>query len=148
MRHYFPLFLSSITIAFILCLPLNAADFNIKLRKTDINQLKEQLMPRFDQSIQYLNVLLSCLEQGKSIDSCLDKHSLIVEGKKSDDPAKVKERNEMIKQNIESKIDEKNIQSEQIISELKKLLAEAETIKSCLQKGQTANDLKDCIVKH
>jgi len=121
---------------------LYAADFNIKLRKTDINELKQQLMPAFEQSIQYLNGLLNCLEQGKPVDTCIDEYSVVLDDKKE---AETKERREQIKQSIRKKIKDGNIQREEIVIELKKLLLEAEKVKQCLDKGQSANDLKDCI---
>ncbi|MCW8932423.1 MAG: hypothetical protein OQL19_19580 [Gammaproteobacteria bacterium] len=147
MRHLLCLSLSSVLLLLVFITPLNAADFNIKLRKTDINELKQQLMPRFDQSISYLNELLNCLEHGKTVDTCLDEYSLIVEGKGTVLSPEKQERNKKIKQGIENKIDEKNIEPEELIVELKKLLKEAESVKSCLNKGQTANELKDCIIK-
>lgn len=128
-------------------LSIHAADFNIKLRKTDINELKQQLMPRFEQNISYLNLLLNCLEEGKKINTCLNEYSLIVEKQYSENSPENRKRNNELRQNIESKIEEKDIQPEELISELKKLLIEAESIKTCLNKGQTANDLKDCIIK-
>ena len=147
MRHYSYLFLSS-ALSFFICLsPLQAADFNIKLRKTDINELKQQLMPKFEQNILYLNDLLSCLERKETLDVCLNEYSLVVDRKESVNLSINTERNEQIKQTLEKKISEKNIQPEEVISELKKLLAEAEEIKQCLYKGQTVNELKDCIVK-
>lgn len=152
MRHYSYLFLSFAISFLLFSTPLHAADFNIKLRKTDINELKQQLLPTFEQNIAYLNELLSCLEYGKKVDTCLNEFALTIDGNKTDgnksaDSALKKERNDKIKQNIENKIKENNIQPEQLIAELKKLLAEAEKVKQCLQKGQTANELKDCIVK-
>lgn len=147
MRQYSYLFLSFAISSLILSTPLHAADFNIKLRKTDINELKQQLLPTFEKNIVYLNELLSCLEHGKKVDTCLNEFSLTVDGNKTADSALKKERNDKIKQSIENKIKENNIQPEQLIAELKKLLAEAEKVKQCLQKGQTANELKDCIVK-
>jgi len=147
MRLYLYLFLSFAISFLLLSSPLHAADFNIKLRKTDINELKQQLLPTFEQNIVYLNDLLSCLEHAKKVDICLNEFSLIVDGNKTADSALKKERNDKIKKNIENKIKENNIQSEQLITELKKLLAEAEKVKQCIQKGQTANELKDCIVK-
>ena len=67
MRQYLYLFLSSILAFLIFLIPIHAADFNIKLRKTDINELKQQLMPAFEQNILYLNELLSCLERKKRL---------------------------------------------------------------------------------
>ena len=125
--------------------PIFAADFNIKLRKTDINELKQQLMPRFEQNIAYLNELVNCLDVGKTLNTCLNEYALVVEKQDSSENLK---RNDEIRRSIESKVDEDNIQPEALLSELKKLLMEAESIKSCLNKGRTANDLKDCIVKH
>ncbi|MCK5648175.1 MAG: hypothetical protein KAI22_04785 [Gammaproteobacteria bacterium] len=147
MRQYLHLFLSSALSFLIFLIPVHAADFNIKLRKTDINELKQQLMPAFEQNILYLHELLSCLERKKMLDVCLNEYTLVVDGKESANSSLTKERNEQLKQTLENKINEKNIQPEEVISELKKLLAEAEQIKRCLYQGQTANELKDCIVK-
>lgn len=119
-----------------------SGDFNIKLRKTDINELKQQLMPVFEENINILNKLLSCLEKGKTVDACLNDYSLLVDSKNESD----KERNDQIRNNIKNKIAEKNIQQEKIISELKKLLFEAEKVTQCLHKGKTANELKDCVL--
>ncbi|MCP3848748.1 MAG: hypothetical protein GY694_00715 [Gammaproteobacteria bacterium] len=129
-------------------LRLNAADFNIKLRKTDINELKQQLMPRFEQNIDYLNTLLVCLENGKSVDTCLEDYSIALKNNKKINTQEKEQRSAEIKAAVENKINEKDISSEQMISELKKLLQEAESVKLCLIKGQTANELKDCIVSH
>lgn len=132
--------------SFLVVAPVFSADFNIKLRKTDINELKQQLMPAFEQHIHYLEQLLTCLEADKNIELCLNEYAHIVDSREGTDTEK-QQRNEQIKQKIEQALADKNVQSEQIIPELKKLLAEVELIKHCLINGKTANDLKDCIVK-
>lgn len=147
MRQYLYLFLSTLLLFLFFLTPIHAADFNIKIRKTDINELKQQLMPVFEQNILYLNQLLRCLERDKTLDVCLNELSLVVDGKKTANSSLTKERNEQIKQTLESKINEKKFQPEELISELRNLLAEAEDIKRCLYQGQTADELKDCMVK-
>lgn len=141
MRHTFYLFLS-IILCFLISFTLSfAGDFNIKLRKTDINELKQQLMPVFEQNITILNQLLTCMEKGNTTDACL-KDSLVVASKNVSD----NERNEQIKNDIKNKIAKNNIPQEKIISELKNLILEAEKVTQCLYKGQTANALKDCVL--
>ncbi len=149
MGHFIKPFLSSVLIFIMFPGLIHAADFNIKLRKMGINDLKQQLMPAVEQNIIYLKGLLHCLERGKTVDSCVNEYSLAVteEVKKSADSSLKQERNARIKQTIETKIKEKNIQQEQLVAELKKLLAEADEIKQCLYQGQTANELKNCIIK-
>ena len=147
MRQNLYIVLSFVLLFLISTTPLSAADFNIKLRKTDINELKQQLMPVFEQNILFLNQLIICLKRKNTIDNCLNEYTSLVDGKELTNSSKQKERNEKIKQGIENKINENNIQPEQLISELKKLLVEAELIKKCLYNGQTANELKDCIIK-
>ena len=152
MRQYIHLFLSALLSSLIVLSPVNAAEFNIKLRKTDINELKQQFLPIFEQNIVYLNQLLKCLEGGKTVDYCLNEFSHMVEKNVSEHSSEYslekQERNKKIKADIQNKIDKKNIEPEAIIPELKKLIAEAEEVKSCLYKGQTANELKDCIIGH
>ena len=145
MRKYFFVFLSVFLFLPISSFPVYAVDINIKLRKTDINELKQQIMPVFEQNIQLLTKLLNCLEQGKNIDFCLEQYDVMPD---TENGAASKERNEQIKQNIKNKINDNNIQQDQIVFELKKLLAEAEDVKQCLYQGQTANDLKDCAIKY
>ena len=142
MRRLFYLFLSTILCSLISFTSSYSGDFNIKLRKTDINELKQQLMPVFEQNINILNQLLNCLEKGKTVDACLNYHALVVDSKGESN----KERNKQITNNIKNKIAETDLQQEQIITELKKLLFEAEKVTQCLHKGQTANDLKDCVL--
>ncbi len=101
-------------------------------------------MPVFEQNIQLLTNLLNCLEQGKNIDFCLEQYDVMPD---TENEAASKERNEQIKQSIKNKINDNNIQQDEIVFELKKLLAEAEDVKQCLYQGQTANDLKDCVIK-
>ncbi|MDX2504641.1 MAG: hypothetical protein QNL62_09220 [Gammaproteobacteria bacterium] len=122
-----------------------AADVNIKLRKTDINDLKQQLMPAFEYNIRFLQDLLRCLEQGEKLAVCLEKNALPL-----DDNNQVvnKERNELIKQAIKKKVKADNIQQEEIIVALKRLLAGAEKAKQCLYLGQTANQLKNCVIQY
>ena len=77
MRHTFYLFLSTI-LFFLISFTLSfAGDFNIKLRKTDINELKQQLMPVFEQNINILHQLLTCMEKGNTTDVCLKDSSLV-----------------------------------------------------------------------
>ncbi len=147
MRQNFSPLLLIITLLLLLFPPLHAADFNIKIRKTDINELKQQIMPAFEQSIVYLTGLLNCLEHKKTTETCFEETTLhINEGELSADASLQKERNLQIEQRILDKIQEKNISPEQLTAQLKLFLIEAEAIKQCLNAGQTANDLKDCIM--
>ena len=148
MRPKLFLFLTSTLLTLFFAAPIFAADFNIKLRKTDINELKQQLMPRFEQNISYLNGLLDCLELGKTVNNCLNEYVLLADKQYSSNSSDNKKRNDEIRKSIENKMNENNIQADELIPELKKWLVEAESIKDCLIKGQTANELKDCIVKH
>ncbi len=123
--------------------PVLSAEFNIKLRKTDINELKQQLLPAFDKNIEYLNTILQCLEQGNTTDDCLQQFT---------PPGRTAETQNASDQDIKHSI-EKNLQKQEltesdIIQGLKELLQQAEKVRSCLVAGQTANDLKDCIVKY
>lgn len=123
--------------------PLLSAEFSIKLRKTDINELKQQLLPVFDSNIQYLNTVLNCLEQGNSTDACLDKFP--PPGRES---ATQNTSHEDFKQSIQKKLDKRDLTEVDIIKGLKELLQQAQEVRTCLIAGQTANELKDCIVKH
>ena len=132
----------------ILCLlflanPVLSAEFNIKLRKTDINELKQQLLPAFDRNIEYLNTILQCLEQGNTTDNCLQQFP---------PPGRTSETQNAsgqdIKRSIEKKLQKQELTESDIIHGLKELLQQAEKVRSCLVAGQTANDLKDCIVNY
>ena len=123
--------------------PVLSAEFNIKLRKTDVNELKQQLLPAFDRNIEYLNTILQCLEQGNTTDDCLQQFP---------PPGRTAETQNTSDQDIKHSI-EKNLQKQglteaDIIHGLKELLQQAAKVRSCLLAGQTANDLKDCIVNY
>jgi len=142
MRHSFN-FILSVVILFSASVTLSySADFNIKLRKTDINELKQQLMPLFKENINILTELLYCMEKGKVVDVCLNEYSHVIGGNKTVD----KKRIEQLTNTIKQKISKDNIEQEKIIYELTKLLVEAEKVTQCLQKGNTANELKDCVL--
>ena len=119
-----------------------AGDFNIKLRKTDVGELKQQLIPVFEQNITILNQLLNCLEKGKTVDICIDDFLLVVDDK----DISSKQRSAEIRKNIKNKISENDIPPKKITSELRNLIFEAEKVKQCLQKGKTVNELKDCVL--
>ncbi len=132
----------------ILCLlflanPVLSAEFNIKLRKTDINELKQQLLPAFDRNIEYLNTILRCLEQGNTTDNCLQQFP---------PPGRVSENQSAsdhdLKHSIEKNLQKQDLTEADIIQGLKELLQQAEKVRNCLVTGQTANDLKDCIVNY
>ncbi len=135
--------------------PVVAAEFNIKLRKTDINELKQQLLPTFDQNIAYLNSILDCLERGNSTDHCLDKQRLDkhrldkhpLPGKNSS-AQQAENRTENLKHTIQKNVAQGNLSKQDIIDGLKRLLQQAKEARACLLAGQTANELKDCIVKY
>lgn len=120
------------------------ADFNIKLRKTDINELKQQLLPTFDQNVLVLETLLHCLKQDKTIDICLDQLAVSLGKEYNGNQA----RQEQIKQDIQQKVNNKDIDQKQIVAELESLLIEIEKVRSCLEQGQTANALKDCVIQY
>jgi protein subunit release factor A len=147
MRRFVNIILTSVFFFLVLFSTAPAADFNIKLRKTDINDLKQQLMPVFEQNIDYLKQLLICLEQDESINFCLNDYVQVVEKNNASTAVANNARTDEIKKSIESKIRNENIQPEQLIAELKKLLLVAEDVRLCLDEGQTANELKDCIIK-
>ena len=139
---------SVITLWLLFCLgftanPVTGAEFNIKLRKTDINELKQQLLPAFDRNIGYLNTILQCLEQGNTTDSCLQQFP---------PPGRTPEvqnaSDEEFKHSIEKKLHKQDLTEADIIRGLKELLQQAEKVRSCLLAGQTANDLKDCIANY
>ena len=123
--------------------PVLSAEFNIKLRKTDVNELKQQLLPAFDRNIKYLNTILQCLEQGNTTDDCLQQFP--PPGRTS---ATQNASDQDIKHSIEKKLQKQDITEADIIHGLKELLQQAEKVRSCLISGQTANDLKDCIVNY
>ncbi len=132
----------------ILCLlflanPVLTAEFNIKLRKTDINELKQQLLPAFDRNIEYLNTILQCLEQGNTTDGCLQQFP--PPGRTSET---LNASEQDIKHSIEKKLQKQDLTEADIIHGLKELLQQAEKVRSCLVAGQTANDLKDCVVNY
>ena len=136
--------LSLITLAVLFGFSAYAADFNIKLRKTDINELKQQLMPRFEHNLQVLNQLLVCLKHDNTINACLDKLA-VTTGQTNEDNTS---RQQSIRQDIEAKINKTEIDRQQVILELEKLLLEAQKVKQCLIKGETANELKDCVLQY
>ncbi len=125
--------------------PVISAEFNIKLRKTDINELKQQLLPTFDHNIAYLNSILHCLEQGNSTDYCLDKHPL--PGNNSS-IQQAETRTEDLKNTIQKKLVQGDLSEQDIIEGLKKFLQQAKEARACLLVGQTANELKDCFIKY
>lgn len=122
-----------------------AAEINIKLRKTDISELKQQLIPAFEQNIQILNQLLLCLKKVHQTDRCLQQLNLLAG---HNDNKEHNERQQQIKQELEQKLNEKQLSNKQIIRELEQLLLEAEKVKQCLHLGQTANELKNCIIEY
>ena len=115
-------------------------------------------MPTFDYNIQVLKQVLQCLENGNEMNVCLEHLSNELkkqhQDKSSQQSITVEEnqRNEIrekqIKQDIKQRINQQDISKEQIIVNLRKLLVEAEEVRLCLNKGQTANDLKDCVVQY
>ncbi len=140
MRHSFCVSLSVFLLVFFTS--SYAGDFNIKLRKTDVGELKQQLIPVFEQNIHILNQLLNCLEKGTAVDICIDDFLLVVDDK----DLSSKQRSVEIRKNIKNKISEKSSQPKKITSELRNLILEAEKVKQCLQKGKTVNELKDCVL--
>lgn len=108
----------------------------------DISELKQQLMPVFEQKTSVLKKLLRCLESRKTVDTCLTEESLFADSNNESD----KQKNQQIITKIKSKISENSITQEKVISELKKILFEIEKVTQCLHAGKTANDLKDCVL--
>ena len=142
-----------------LSIPVSAADFNIKIRKTDINELRQQIIPVFEQNIEFIKNLENCLEIKNTLDICLKNYteSLTLTANNDTTNEEKKLRNDQIRNNINKKITElsdqnKGIKEKELINKLKvvlkKFLIEAENVKQCLNNGQTANDLKDCIMKY
>jgi hypothetical protein len=143
----------------LLLTPVPAAEFNIKLRKTDINELKQQLLPAFDQNVEALTALLNCLEKGQLIDDCIDQLSIKADVTDKDKQARQQQIKQDIKQQLNNQLSqqgtsqqkhsyqEKN-QQDKLIAELKVLLVEVEKVRRCLLQGQTANELKDCVVEY
>lgn len=123
--------------------PLIAADFNIKIRKQDINELKQQFMPLFEQKIILVEDLLACLKQNRSFNICLDKIDLEQAASQKID----KQTSEQAKAEVQNYLEDKQLEVDVVIEKLDQLLTESKKIKACLDKGQTANDLKDCVVK-
>lgn len=136
---------------------VSATDFNVTIRKTDINELKQQLMPVFEQHIEYIKHFENCLELEQKVIFCLDNYAGSITNKTISEEDKL--RNEQIKEAIKKKISDysnkkqyKGAGDKELISELKpilkKLLIEAEKVKLCLNKAQTANELKDCVINY
>lgn len=137
-----------------LSIPVSAADFNIKIRKTDINELRQQIIPVFEQNIEFIKNLENCLEIKNTLDICLKNYTESLTLTANEEK---KLRNDQIRNDINKKITElsdqnKGIKEKELINKLKvvlkKFLIEAENVKQCLNNGQTANDLKDCIMKY
>lgn len=147
MRQCLFFFLTTLLLLFVFQSSSYAADFNIKLRKTDINELKQQLIPAIEQNILYWEELLGCLENGKKTDICLDGYSHRLDSKYAADSSIKNEEKEQTKHTILNKINDKNLNQAQLILALKKLLIDAKDIKQCVNKGKTANELTDCIIK-
>jgi hypothetical protein len=141
--------LSSFILCFLiissLCLsnPVCAVEFNLKLRKTDVNELRKQFITVYDQNIVLINELLICLKQGKTIDYCINNGSQSLNNKEIEIP---EARSEQFKKSIKKKITTNNIKSKQIVELLEKFLFDAKTVKRCLISGHTENEIKDCIM--
>ncbi len=139
-----------LSLTFCLSFPVNSvlsSGFNIKLRKTDVSDLKQQLLPAFDRNIQYLNKILQCLEQGSSTDDCLYKFP--PPGSESGTKNSSNEGfKHAIHKKLDKRLDKRELTEIDIIEGLKELLQQAEKVRSCLVAGQTANELKDCIVNY
>lgn len=160
-KSIFTSYAFSLLLALVLLLSsVSASDFNVTIRKTDINELKQQLIPTFEQHIEYIKHFENCLELEQTISFCLDNYAASITNKTIGEEDKL--RNEQIKETIKKKISDysNNKQSNQykgagdkeLISELKlilnKLLIEAEKVKQCLNQAQTANELKDCVINY
>ncbi len=123
---------------------LSAAEFNIKLRKTDINDLKQQIIPVFQQNIIYLNELRGCLEQGNHSTICLSSQKSDTNNKPLADKGYFIRLNKIIK----NKMAESNASDRQLLSLLRQLVRALKQSKQCIKKSQNANELKDCIVHY
>lgn len=144
MRYCYYLFIFFTLSLLISSSAIYSADFNIKLRKTDISELKQQLIPAFEQNIQVIKNLLSCLEKGKNVDDCLEQLTIASD---QNNLKKYKRQQEQIRLEFNKNRDEKNTQ-EQIIRKFKHLLIRAEEVKLCLKRGQSTNALKDCVIQY
>lgn len=142
--HGLIIFLS--LLLFFLSTPLFSSDVNIKLRKTDINELKQQLLPIVENNISLLKTLQNCLVMDNGSEFCLDNYAQTFSVSNN-----ISERGSSKKRQIISDLKKeitKELQQDKIIENLKKLIAEAESVKDCILKGKNANELKNCFVKY
>jgi hypothetical protein len=121
---------------------INSAEFSIKLRKTEIQDLKQQILPAIEQSIAVASQLQRCLQKNNNVETCLNS---IRWPERLDDNEHSQRRDEIL-QNLQKKVDNKN-KAELIAEALDEFLIQSQQLKSCIQDGLTANDIKDCFLK-
>ena len=110
-----------------------AADINIKLRKTDFNELKQQIIPQFEQQIVYLEAMTDCLVSETEIKTCIDQL-----------PVLKKEIKIWIDKNI---MDREDLRG-QLVDGLKQFITEANEAKDCLIRSQSVNEVQLCALKY
>jgi hypothetical protein len=110
-----------------------AADINIKLRKTDFNELKQQLIPQFEQKIVYLETMTDCLISETEIKTCIEQLPVLKEEIKN-----------WIDKNI---IDREDLRG-QLVDGLKQFITEANEAKDCLIRSQSINEAQLCALKY
>ncbi len=109
-----------------------ALDINIKLRKTDFDQLKQQLIPQFEQKIAYLQSMKNCLGTEKDTKACIDELPI------TDIP---------LKKRIQKALSDRQITDEQIVDVLTELIGEANVVRACLINSESVNEVKDCALQ-
>jgi hypothetical protein len=141
------LFSSIIFILIFIPYSVFSSDFNINIRKTDINDLKDQIISPIDKNIVFLNDLYICLQNKKAIEFCVeayvDKLSQIYT-KEESISKDVLLKKDQIRNDLKNKISDGD--RSDIIEKLKQLITEIKSIKICIRKAQIANDIKDCIL--
>lgn len=110
-----------------------SADINITLRKTDFDELKQQLIPQFEQKIVYLETMTDCLRSGADKKTCIEQLPI---------------KDEPLKKKIAKGLLERDISAEQLADVLTELISEAKQARTCLIKTHSVNEVKDCAAKY
>ncbi len=134
---------------FSLSYPVFSSDFNINIRKTDINDLKDQIISPIDKNITFLKDLQLCLQNNKAIDLCVDSYAVKLNQTYSSEKLNSEDvtlKKEAIKKDLKNKISDAD--RSDMLEKLKNLITEIEAIKTCITKAKTANEIKDCAVKY
>ncbi|MBE9525529.1 MAG: hypothetical protein IME94_01010 [Proteobacteria bacterium] len=138
-------------VLFFFCLscPVFSSDFNINIRKTDINDLKDQIISPIDKNITFLKDLQFCLQNNKAIDLCVDSYAVKLNQTYSSEKLNSEDvtlKKEAIKKDLKNKLSDAD--RSDMLEKLKNLITEIEAIKTCITKAKTANEIKDCAVKY